>query len=75
MTLSNSNSSIRIGKDISEPFDFIIQLLAYADNIDIIGRTKRGAVSAIEWESTKMSLTVNKGKTKYILLTSMCAAY
>ena len=44
-------------------------MLEYADDIDIIGRTNRNvtaAFSAIEWESTKMSLAVNEGKTKYM---------
>ena len=50
-----------------------IQLLAYAEDIDIIGPTKRdvtAAISAIERKSTKMGLTVNEGKTKYKL--SIC---
>ena len=50
-----------------------VQLLAYADDIDIIGCTKRdvtAAFSAIERGSTKMSLTINEGKTKYMLTTS-----
>ena len=45
------------------------QLLAYAGDIDIIGRTLRdvtAAFSAIERESAKMGQTVNEGKTKYI---------
>ena len=54
-------------------FQKSVQLLAYADDIDIIGRTKRdvtAAFSAIERESTKMGLAVNEGKTKYMLSTS-----
>ena len=54
-------------------FQKSIQLLAYADNIDIIGRTKRdvtAAFSATERESTKMSRAVNEGKTNYILSTN-----
>ena len=50
-----------------------VQLLAYADDIDIIGRTKQdvtAAFSAIERESSKMGLAVNEGKTKYMLSTS-----
>ena len=50
-----------------------VQLLAYADDIDIIGRTMRdvsAAFSAIELESAKMGLAVNEGKTKYMLTTS-----
>ena len=53
-------------------FQKSVQLLAYADDIDIIGRTKRdvtAAFSAIERESTKMGLAVNEGKTKYMLST------
>ena len=97
MTLSNSCSSVKIGIDLSEPFDTIrgfrqgdplscdlfnfimesvlrkvhrhgtifqrsVQLLAYADDIDIIRRIKRGitaAFSAIEREPAKMNLAVN----------------
>ena len=50
-----------------------VQLLAYADDIDIIERTKRNvtaAFSAIERESTKMGLVVNEGKIKYMSSTS-----
>ena len=46
---------------------------SYADDIDIIGRTKRdvtAAFGAIERESTKMGLAVNEGKTKYVFSTS-----
>ena len=44
-----------------------VHLLAYADNIDIIGRTMRdvtAAFSAIEREPAKMGLAVNEDKTK-----------
>ena len=54
-------------------FQKSIQLLAYADDIGIIRRTKRdvtAAFSAIERESTKMGLAVNEGKTKYMFSTS-----
>ena len=47
-----------------------VQLLAYADDIDTIGRTKRDVTapfSAIERKSTKMGLAVNGGKKKYML--------
>ena len=53
-------------------FQKSVHLLAYADDIDIIGRTKRdliAAFSAIEWESTKMGLAVNEGRIKYIFST------
>ena len=54
-------------------FQKSVQLLAYADDIDIKGRTKQdvtAAFSAIERESTKMGLAVNEGKTKYMFSTS-----
>ena len=54
-------------------FQQSVQLLAYADDIDIIGRPKRNvtaAFSAIERKSIKMGLTVNEGKTKYMFPTS-----
>ena len=50
-----------------------VQLFAYADDIDIIGRTMQditAGFSAIERESTKVGLAVNEGKTKYMLSTS-----
>ena len=50
-----------------------VQLLAYADDIDIIGRCKRdvtAAFSAIEKESSRVGLAVNEGKTKYMLSTT-----
>lgn len=50
-----------------------VQLLAYADDIDIIGRTKRdvtGAFGAIEKESAKVGLAVNAGKTKFMVCSS-----
>ena len=105
MTLSNSCTSVKVGKDLSEPFDTVrgfrqgvplsydvlnfllesvlrkaelhrngtifyksVQLLAYADDIDITGRTMRdvsAAFSANERESAKKGLAVNEGKTKY----------
>lgn len=45
-------------------FSKIVHLLAYADNIEIIGRTKR------EFESVDMNLTMNEGKTICILYKS-----
>ena len=110
MTLSNLCSSVKVGKDLSEPFDTVcgfrqgdplscellnfflgsvlrkagvhrngttfyksVLLLAYANDIDIIGRTMRdvtAAFSAIERESAKMNPAVNMGKSKYMLSTS-----
>ena len=93
MTLSNSCSSVKVGKDLSEPSDTMpgfrqgdpiscdlfkegvhrndtsfsktVQLLTYADDTAIIGRTF-SAFSAIERESAKLGLAVNEGKTKYM---------
>ena len=48
-------------------------LLAYADDIDIIGLKQRdvsAAFSALEKESRRMGLLVNEDKTKYMLSTS-----
>ena len=53
-------------------FQTSVQLLVYADDIDIIGSTKRdvnAAFCAIERDCTKMGLAVNKGKTKYMFST------
>lgn len=50
-------------------FNKSIQLLAYADDIDIIGRSERvvrEAFSKLEIAAKKMGLTVNEGKTKYL---------
>ncbi|XP_050745358.1 uncharacterized protein LOC127011601 [Drosophila biarmipes] len=110
ITLSSIISSVKVGTNLSEPFNTVrgfrqgdplscdlfnfvmkgvlrkagvhrsgtifyksVQLLAYADDIDIIGRSKRdvtAAFSAIEKESAKVGLAVNEGKTKYMLSTS-----
>ena len=54
-------------------FSTSVQLLEYADDIDIIGSTMRAvtaAFSAIARESTKMGLALNEGKTKYMLSTN-----
>ncbi|XP_051858122.1 uncharacterized protein LOC127565084 [Drosophila albomicans] len=50
-----------------------VQLLGYADDIDIIGRTKRdvtGAFMAIKEESAKVGLAVNMEKTKFMVCSS-----
>ena len=50
-----------------------IQLLAYANEIDIIARTMRDVTvgfSATERVYAKMGLPINEGKTKYMLSTS-----
>ena len=57
--------------------DMCVQLLAYADNIDIIGRTKQAVtagLSAIERKSTELRLAVNEDKTKGMLWTT-CLYY
>ena len=50
-----------------------VQLLAHADDIDIMGHTKwdvTATFSAIERPSSELGLAVNESKTKYILSTS-----
>jgi hypothetical protein len=45
------------------------QLLAYADDIDIVGRSQsavRDAYLALEREATKVGLKINEQKTKYM---------
>ena len=109
MTLNNTRSSVKIGKDLTESFDtrrglrqgdtlscdlFNIlmeiimrkaavnmnktisskshMLLAYADDIDIIGRNMRevtAVFSRIERESAKFGLAVNEEKTKLMVST------
>ena len=51
-------------------FNMSFQLLAFADDIDIIERCKRdvtAAFSAIQKEYEKVGLMVNAGKKKYML--------
>ena len=51
-------------------FQKSIQMLAYADDIYIIGYTKRyvtATFSAIERESAKMGLAVNEDKTNCVI--------
>ena len=46
------------------------QLLAYVDDIDVIGRSQRDvkeAFKSLETEAAKMGLAVNEGKTTYML--------
>jgi hypothetical protein len=45
-------------------------LLAYADDIDIVGRSQsavRDAYSALEGEAAKVRLKINEKKTKYMI--------
>jgi hypothetical protein len=45
-------------------------LLAYADDIDIVGRSQsavRDAYLALEREAAKVGLKINKQKTKYMI--------
>ncbi|XP_062127293.1 uncharacterized protein LOC133839668 [Drosophila sulfurigaster albostrigata] len=74
MTSSNTISSVNVGCGQSETFTTkCVQLLGYADDIDIIGRTKRdvtGAFAAIEKESAKVGLAVNMEKTKFMVCSS-----
>jgi hypothetical protein len=46
------------------------QLLAYADDIDIVGRSQsavRNAYLALEGEAVKVKLKINEQKTKYMI--------
>jgi hypothetical protein len=46
------------------------QLLAYADDIDIVGRSQsavRNAYLALEGEAAKVGLKMNEQKTKYMI--------
>ena len=50
-----------------------VMLLAYADDIDIIGINQRdvtAAFSSLEGESRRVGLAVNEGKTKYFVSTT-----
>lgn len=50
-----------------------VQLLAFADDIDIIGRTKQAVVEAftsLENAASRMGLTINEDKTKYMISTN-----
>ena len=115
MTLLNTSSAVRIGKDLSEPFDTkrgfrqgdslscdffnlmlesivraaelnrsgtifykSVQLLAYADDIDIIGLNNRAVSSAfskLDKEAKRMGLVVNEDKTKYLLSSNKQSAH
>ncbi|XP_054089770.1 LINE-1 retrotransposable element ORF2 protein isoform X1 [Zeugodacus cucurbitae] len=115
LTLSNTKSSVMIGKDFSEPFDTkrgfrqgdslscdffnlmlekiiraaelnregtifnkSVQLLAYADDIDIIGSNNRAVCSAfsrMNKEAKRMGLEVNEDKSKYLLSSSKQSAH
>ncbi|XP_070137322.1 uncharacterized protein [Drosophila bipectinata] len=60
-------------KSYENQIDTCVQLLGYADDIDIIGRTKRdvtGAFGAIEKESAKLGLAVNMEKIKFMVCSS-----
>ena len=47
------------------------QLLPYANDTDIIGRSKRDVTAAFSYIATEIGLAVNEGKTKYMLLRSI----
>jgi hypothetical protein len=50
------------------------QLLAYADDIDIVGRSQsavRDAFLALEREAAKIGLKINEQKTKYMIATQI----
>jgi hypothetical protein len=50
-----------------------VKILAYADDMDIIGRTKRAireAFENLEGNAREMGLRVNEGKYKYMQVTT-----
>ena len=50
-----------------------VQICVYADNIAIIARdmaSLKNMYKMMEQEARKVGLTVNEGKTKYVVLTS-----
>ena len=51
-------------------FNKLTQILAYADDIDISGRSQaavRDAYLALEREANKVGLKINENKTKYMI--------
>jgi hypothetical protein len=51
------------------------QLLAYADDIDIVGRSQSTVRDAyLEREAAKIGLKINEQKTKYIYISHVIAA-
>ncbi|GBN15732.1 hypothetical protein AVEN_124973-1 [Araneus ventricosus] len=55
-----------------------LQLLAYADDIDIIGRSERAVKEAfrtLEISATDMGLTINEDKTKFMEVPSPTGNY
>jgi hypothetical protein len=59
---------VKIQNDCSKSFE--TRLLAYADDIDIVGRSQlavRDAYLALEREAAKEGLKINEQKTKYMI--------
>ncbi|XP_066908688.1 uncharacterized protein [Halyomorpha halys] len=48
-------------------FNHMVQILGYADDIDIIGRSKAGVEEALDDATRKLGLVVNTNKTKYMI--------
>lgn len=46
------------------------QLLAYADDVDIIGNNIENTARSLERESKKVGLAINKRKTKFMRVTT-----
>jgi hypothetical protein len=65
--LSNVLQNLQITRTI---YNKETQLLAYADDIDIVGRSQpavRDAYLALEGEAAKVGLKINEPKTKYMI--------
>ena len=48
-------------------FNKLTQILAYADDIDIIGRSQAAVRDALQREANKVGLKINENKTKYMI--------
>ncbi|XP_043063529.1 uncharacterized protein LOC122319800 [Drosophila ficusphila] len=75
MTLSNTISSVKAGVHRTGTIltNRCVQLLGYANDIDITDRTKRDVTAAfgtIKKESAKVGLAVNMDKTKFMVCSS-----
>jgi hypothetical protein len=66
-----SEIGLRQGDVISAIFTKSMQMLGFADDIDIIGRNTRAvkdAYSKLEREANRIGLHVNEDKTKFLMV-------